>query len=307
MLFDNKKVLKAKQYQYVEIDKINHLIKPVGTETEVLEINPQQLVIDFTDLIREYSTCNYLRVWQIPQSYVGESTKEGQNRIAYINTRIYKEQEQMQKALMAFINKYGLFGLLNDEAAGYDYYQLQEDGSYNLMQYPVCAIVPDSDNLSFSVVPYDEYIRKYFPDVPVDEAIKLKGAARTCHYAEYMEDILQNKRILACADYIASIDKGNSSPLIIQGMNASLCFKKEVPVYDIQYRTLIEFCHSIFFLNAINIDKNTKGIDQESKETVRICQYRRCHRPFIGNRMYCSDECMHNANKARKKGDQNNG
>ncbi len=297
MLFTDKKVLKAKQYQYVEVDKINHLIKPVGTETEVVEIDPAQLVVDFITLIREYSKCTYLRKWQFPQSYVGVDSKEGQNKIAYINSCIYKEQGQMRKALMAFINMYGLFGLMNDEATGYDHHQLQEDGSYIITKYPVHAIVPDSDSLGFSVLPYAEYIEKYFPNMPADEAITLKNPERICHYAEYMEDILQNPRILACVDYITGIDKQNSSTLRIQGLNAMLSFMNGIPAYDIKYRSLIEYCHSMLFLNE------TSG----EERTVRICQYRRCHRPFIGRTRYCCERCMRYANKAKKKGEQNNG
>ena len=136
MLFESKKVLKAKEYQYIEIDKYNHLIKPKSTETEIVEITPTQLVLDFITLIKEYSKCTYLRAWQFPQSYVSISAKKDQNRIASINARIFKEQGLMRKTLMTFVNKYGLFGLMNDEAIGYDYNQLLDDGSY-----AVCAIL----------------------------------------------------------------------------------------------------------------------------------------------------------------------
>ena len=147
-------------------------------------------------------------------------------------------------------------------------------------------------------MPYEEYIKKYFPDIPATEAIHLKGADRICNYSEYMEDILQNKRILACTDYVALIDKENNSTFQVQNVNAILSFQNGIPAFDIRYRSLIEYCHSMFFLNEIGGEE----------KTVRICQYRRCHKPFINKKAkYCCQKCMRNANKAKKEGGQNNG
>ncbi len=301
MLLNNKKVLKAKKYQIIRKEKDSHLILPVGDETEEVDVDPVQLVFDFSSLISEYAKCENLRVWHYPLSYAGVSSKEAQNQITVLNRHIFKEQALMEYVLMAFINKYGLFGLLNDEAV-FDYEEKQEDGSYHLMQYPVSAIIPDENGLHFRVIPYEEYIGPHFPGVPVKEAIRLSNAARICRYAEYMEDILQNKRFSACAEYIAGIDKQNSSVLRMQGLNAVLSFKNDVPNYDITARSLIEYCHSMFFLNEIS------GHDKK----ISICRYKRCHRPFIvpdGSRQrhYCSDSCMRNANKANKKGEKSNG
>lgn len=304
MLFDKKKRLKAKQYQFVTIDKENHLIKPVGSETEIVEIEPDQLVSDFITLISEYAKCRHLRIWQCPQSYVGVSSKEDQNRIANLNAHIFKEQALMEDALMAFINKYGLFGLLNDEVAGFDYFIDNPDGSKSETDFPVSVIIPLYDDSNSTVIrkfrirSYEDYIRPFFPDIPAPEAVRLKGEARICQYSEYMEDILQNKRLMACTEYIAGIDKQSTTPLIMQNMNAVLSFREDEPMYDIKYRSLIEYCHTMFFLNEI----------AGENKTVRICQYRRCHRPFIGrNGKYCCEACMRNANKAKKKGAQNNG
>lgn len=304
MLFDSKKRLKAKQYQLVEIDKETHLIKPKGTETELIEIDPVMLVSDFITLISEYAKCRHLRIWQGPLSYAGYTNKEDQNRITNLNAHIFKEQALMEDALMAFINRYGLFGLLNDRAAAFDYTVKMPDGSQSETEYPVSVVVPVQEESTSTVIrkvrieTYEEYIRPFFPDVPAAEAVRLKNEARTCQYAEYMEDILQNKRILACTEYIAGIDKQSTTPLIMQNMNAVLFFREDAPMYDIKYRSLVEYCHSMFFLNEI----------AGENKTVRICQYRRCHRPFIGrNAKYCCEACMRNANKAKKKGAQNNG
>lgn len=301
MILDKKTHLKAKQYQCVMIDEETHRFQPKGTETETVDIDHVQLVEDFAFLISEYAKCPHLRVWIGPLSYKGISSKKEQNRIYTLNNHIYEELEKMIKALLAFINKYGLFGLMNDEAV-YDYNHLNSDGSYSLGEYPETAYLYREDSKQVRAVPYDEYIKPYFPEVPASEAIRLKDAARTCQYTECMEDILQNRRILACTDYVAGMDKQSTTPLIIHGMNAALSFKGEVPVYDIRYRSLIEYCHSMFFLNEI------AGKDK----MVRICQYRLCHKPHFRNSKYCCDECMirankHTTKKTVKKGDQNNG
>ena len=299
MLLNNKKHWKAKQYECITINEDNHLIRPLGIETELVDVDHVQLITDFALLIREYEKCPHLRVWQGPLDYKGITDKKEQNRIYIHNTHIYDEQDKMRKALLVFVNKYGLFGIMNDNAVLYDYHHLNDDGSYSESGYPETAYLYNEEARQVHTVPYDQYIKHFFPEVPASEAMKLKGADRACHYAEYMEDILQNKRILACVDYIAGIDKQHNSPLIIQGLNAVLSFKGEVPVYDIRYRSLIEYCHSMFFLNEIG------GKNKE----VRICQYRRCHKPHFENSKYCCPECRERANKgkSKKKGDQNNG
>ena len=300
MLFDQKKHWKAKQYQCITNDENNHLIQPTGPETEIVEIDPVQLVVDFVTLISEYAKCPHLRLWKAPLSYKGISDKKEQNRIYILNNHIYKEQETMKAALLAFVNKYGLFGIMEDNVMAYDYNRQNDDGSFTISAYPVTAYLSREDALQVRPVPYDQYIRPFFPGTPADEAIRLKGAERASQYAEYMEDILQNRRIMACAEYVAEIDKQNRSTLIIQGMNAVLSFSKDVPVYDLHCRSLIEYCHSMFFLNEI----------AGEHKTVRICQYKRCHRPHTNNSKYCCPECMIKANKrgnAQKKGDQNNG
>ena len=308
MLLDNKKHLKAKQYQCITVDEETHLFQPVGTEVEDVVIDPVELVVDYAALISEYAKCPHLREWQGPLPYKGESKKE-QNRRYILNTHIYKEQLKMKDALLAFINKYGLFGLLNDNAMAFDY-EGQMVLSNGLLanfesDYPEKVVIGQYDKdspfvvRSFKVYAYEEYIKQYFPNVPAAEAVKLKDEAKTRHYAECMEDILQNRRILACTDYVAGIDKQSRSPLIIQGMNAVLSFKKDVPVYDIKQRSLIEYCHSMFFLNEISGENRS----------VRICQYKRCHKPFTDrNSKYCCPECMVKANKrSTKKGDKDNG
>lgn len=298
MLLDNKKHLKAKQYQCITVDEETHLFQPVGTEVEDVVIDPVQLVVDYAALISEYAKCPHLRVWQSPLPYKGESKKE-QNRRYILNTHIYKEQLKMKDALLAFINKYGLFGIMNDSVLAYDYNMPNADGSYSVGEYPETVFRYNEESLQVRSCSYEQYITPFFPDVPAKQAIKLKGAERICHYAECMEDILQNQRILACVDYIAGIDKQSKSPLIIQGMNAILSFNKEVPVYDIKYKSLIEYCHSMFFLNEI----------AGENRSVRICQYKRCHKPFTDrNSKYCCPECMVKANKrSTKKGDKDNG
>ena len=205
----------------------------------------------------------------------------------------------MREALLNFVNKYGLFGIMDDNAVLYDHNHLNDDGSYTFYKYPETVYQYREDVKQVRAEPYDQYIKPFFPGIPASEAMKLKEADRARHYAEYMEDILQNKRIKACVNYMAGIDKQHNSPLIIQGMNAVLTFKGEEPVYDIRYRSLIEYCHSMFFLNEIG---------GKSKE-VRICQYRLCHKPHFENSKYCSPECRERANKgkSKKKGAQNNG
>lgn len=298
MLHDIKKHLKAKQYECITIDRETHLIRPASKETEDVDIDPVQLVVDFVTLISEYAKCQHLRVWHYPLPYIGVSNKEDQNRIASLNAHIFKEQALMIDALLAFVNKYGLFGIMNDEVMAYDYNHKNADGSYSLGEYPETAYTYREDAYQVEAKPYEEYIKRFFPEVQASDAIKLKGADRVCQYAEYMENILQNDRILACTEYISGIDKQNRSTLSIKRMNAALSFKDEVPSYDLRCRSLIEYCHSMFFLNEI----------AGEHKKVRICQYRRCHRPFIGRTAkYCCEACMRNANKSRKKGDQKNG
>lgn len=309
MLLCNKKHLKAKQYQCITIDEDNHLIKPIGNETEIVDIDHAQLITDFAFLIREYEKCPHLRVWPGPMSYKGISDKKEKNRIYNHNSHIYEEQIKMREVLLKFVNKYGLFGLMNDNVSAFDYGKeiILPNGLPAILdsEYPEKVVIPKYDKdspfttRSFKVCEYEEYIKPYFPNISASEAVKLKDPERTTQYAEYMEDILQNKRILACVEYIAGIDKQHNSPLIIQGLNAVLSFKGEEPVYDIHYRSLIEYCHSMFFLNEIG---------GKSKE-VRICQYRLCHKPHFRNSKYCTDECRERANKgkSKKKGDQSNG
>ena len=289
MLFDGKMHLKAKQYQCITVDEETHLFQPVGIEVEDVKIDPVQLVVDYAALISEYAKCPHLQLYQGPLPYKGLN-KKAQNSTYILNTHIYNEQLKMKDALLAFINKYGLFGLRKDEAV-FDF-----DGDDSI---PKIAYQYDEENRHVKVIPYVEYAKRFFPDMPVEEAIKLKGADYTRHYAECMEDILQNRRILACTDYVAEIDKQSRSPLIIQGMSAELYFKKDEPVYDIKQRSLIEYCHSMFFLNEI----------AGENRSVRICQYKRCHKPFTDrNSKYCCPECMVKANKrSTKKGAQNNG
>ena len=302
MLFDKVQHWKAKQYRIITQNKNNHLIMPVGTETEMVEIDPVQLVVDFVALISEYAKCKHLKLWHQPISYKVASSKEGQNKIANINTHIFKEQALMEDALLSFVNKYGLFGIMDDEVAGYDYHRKDADGSIHTENYPVDVALLKNDSaeqgVRITIVPYIRYIQKFFPEVPADEAIKLNGADRAIHYAEYMEDILNNKRINDCTEYIEGIDKQSTTPLEIENMNAVLLFKGDMPVYNLRPGSLIAHCHSMFFLNEI----------AGEHKTVRICQYRRCHRPFTGKTAkYCCEACMRNANKSKKKGDQNNG
>lgn len=309
MLFDSKKHLKAKKYECImvrdkdgkgnEQNSYSHLIRPAGTETEMIEIDPVQIVSDFITLIGEYSKCQHLQemISTGPLPYKGIKDKAAQNRITIVNRHYYKEEKQMLDALMAFINKYGLLGLLNDDAVGFDYNQKQADGSWHFLQYPDSAIVYDTEDMQYTRIPYDEYIQPYFPECAASDAMQLKGAARILQYSEFMEDILQNRRFMDCVEYIAGIDKERRPALPIYDLKAALSFRNGIPVYDVQSRSLIQYCHTMFFLNELGA----------GKDHVCICQYKLCHRPFIGNRMYCSEACMRNANKAKKKGVQENG
>ena len=88
MLLDIKKHWKAKQYQCITVDEGNHLIQPAGAETEIVEIEPVQLVMDFITLISEYAKCSHLQLWQAPLSYKGITDKKEQNRIYNLNNHI---------------------------------------------------------------------------------------------------------------------------------------------------------------------------------------------------------------------------
>ena len=300
MIDESRRILKAKEYQIVEINKYKHMIKPIGEETEDVMINRDEIVMDFITLISEYSKCKQLREYPFPQTYEGLTEKRDQNKTANLNKHIFEQKELMSDALMTFINKYGLFGIMNDEIITYDFNRKENDGTFSNSKYPANVTVNiERDHYTEQrIIPYKEYIKPYFPDVPANEAIRLEGAANARHYCECIEDILQNKRIKACTNYIAGIDKQNKGTLIIQGLNAALSFKNGVPEFDIQYRSLIEYCHSMLFLNEIA---------GENKQ-VQICQYRRCRRPFIGKKAkYCCDACMRNANKGKKREGQKNG
>ena len=298
MLMNSKKRIKAKQYKCITIDRENHRIIPVGTETETVEIDPVQLVVDFTALISEYAKCRHLMLYVSPLSYKDASSKKEQNSIANLNAHIFKEQALMIDALLAFVNKYGLFGIKDDNVLAYDYNLQDADGSFSICNYPVTAYFYRDSTFQVHSKPYEKYIESFFPGISASEAIKLDETGRACQYSEYVEDILQNRRILACTEYIAGIDKQSTNPLIIQNMNASLYFKDETPMYDIQNKSLIGYCHSMFFLNEI----------AGENKTVRICQYKRCHRPFTGKKAkYCCEACMRYANKAKKKGATSNG
>ena len=302
MLFDPKKRLKAKKYEYVNepgIDKDDpkrcfHLIRPAGSETETISIYPTQIVNDFIDLIKEYAGCRYFpRMIDFGHlNYKGIRNKTEQNRITTANRGFDEEEKRMLEAIMGFVNKYGLFGLLNDGAIGFDYNMpANEEGEYVFTKYPHSAVVYDPISNLYSRVPYEEYIRPYFPGCDAREAAEMEGAERVLRYSEYMEDILQNRRFLDCVEYIAGIDKVKRGKLPVYDLNATVYFKDEVPQYDVESRSLIQYCHAMFFMNELGA----------GDRCVSICQYRRCRKPFIGNRMYCSDECMHNANKGRKK------
>lgn len=315
MLFDQKKHYKAKQYEYIKIqdkdgegnvlDSFSHLIRPIGSETETVDIDPVQIIRDFITLIGEYTRCTHLQrmINDGPYSYKGIKDKARQNWIANENKYFYREEKQMLNALLTFINKYGLFGLMDDRVMKYDYNRLNDDGSYSDSNYPETAYLYDEFAKQVHAVPYDQYIKPFFPEIPASDAMKLIGEDKARQYSEYMESILQNRRFMDCVNYIAGIDKERRIGLPIYDLNAFLTFRQDIPIYDVKCRSLIQYCHTMFFLNELGTGKNH----------VCICQYKLCHKPFIGNRMYCDDHCMRNANKARKteeakkKGEKNNG
>ena len=132
VLFDQKKHYKAKQYEYIKIqdkdgegnvlDSFSHLIRPIGSETETVDIDPVQIIRDFITLIGEYTRCTHLQrmINDGPYSYKGIKDKARQNWIANENKYFYREEKQMLNALLTFINKYGLFGLMDDRVMKYD-------------------------------------------------------------------------------------------------------------------------------------------------------------------------------------------
>ncbi|MEA4929260.1 MAG: hypothetical protein VB104_11380 [Candidatus Limiplasma sp.] len=276
------------------------MIIPSTAEPNRTELKQDELLTDFLTLLKECACRPYLY-------YYGYDSLSGAipNRMQYIARKAKEEYKAIQPFFLAFVKKWGLFGLLHDEAL-FDCHKKEPDGSETLQESPAYAIhevCEEDEPTRYDILEYNQYAARFFPRIQSSYPFSPDKRSYLTQYCEIIRDILDNKRFRSCVKYIQSIDKRQKRSFTLENVSFSLTVNDEVP--DLNYVLevpLVELCQILLFRNESKGSTENKDIKQ-----VGVCHYRRCHRPYPNtpkengrHRIYCSDECMRNANKTRR-------
>ncbi len=269
-------------------------IIPSTEEPKRTILKPDDLLMDFLILLRECA-CR-------PSLYYNGYIELGSdvpNNIRYIQRKIKKELTAIQPFFLAFANKWGLFGLIHDEAM-FDFWKVEPDGERTVSRCPTYAIhkVMRPDSLpEYETLEYNKYAARFFPNLQDVMPFMPNDRQFLTQYSETIRDILDSKRFYACVRYIQSIDKQQPRFFTMENVSYTLTINDEAPdIHPVLTEPLVKICQILLFRN-----------ESMGRKRIGICHYKRCHRPYLNTpkesgrySMYCSDECMRNANKARE-------
>lgn len=285
----------------------NGRIIPDDGESVRKRYNENDLLFDFITLLRECAQRSYLY-----DAEFGVIKRNYSEKIKNIIRQKRQARKETDPFFLEFANKWGLFGLIHDEAV-FDYQKTDLNGDTIMLDpsdSPAYAIktVSEPGNIdSYRKIEYDAYAKPFFPNLTGRMPFKPNHIQFITNYSEYIDSILQNPRFVSCVEYIRSIDKKNKRTFDLKNVDLTMSILNNSPTYHtIKDAPLVKRCQILLFINETKKRPQKKA--KVYKEIIGICAYRRCHKPYrISEResgrygMYCSVKCMRNANKGANR------